>query len=563
MNEAMHAVPTINYGSVMASLTDKAPEIWDIDRHLDSLRKLLSNEIIGFYRSFEVTEIIGFHGRNTKPVNFLSILVAEPLAPPIDVQTTFLNAQPLHLPGTQWKFGINRYRISIDQAFDTLGRYASDAIWNPTGIALTVGQLVAVPTQFVPSDGRDSHCWNDVLKNNFWAGSHVIELFDREKSDVKFLLEDVSLLSELAAKLRPFVNIDIDGLSDRLGNVLFQLPVTVLTVSAFSDDTDGAFIVQPIWHPSATPRKLRVSCEKFEDTTVEGFDSKEVNTEQARFNIRSLGGNARYILWDDANEIILSASATTAFFTSFGWSFNSTTIDGNARTFSLPTEDGKLEPTWIPVSPPHQFHVQGRTHLNPREPWRSERVFRHSLRRQEILKEFVQYGGATNVSREEAIQDIRWLIREHGKIGVWLWDPFLSAGDVLLTLFYNGHTNSDQRALTDGREPPQSRKNISAGQTWVDVQRKKLEEAKGNVFGLNLEYRIRRGHGGWEFHDRFLIFPMENGGALAWSLGTSINGFGKSHHILQKVDDGTRISLAFLDLWKILNRPEHLIWKTS
>jgi hypothetical protein len=60
-----------------------------------------------------------------------------------------------------------------------------------------------------------------------------------------------------------------------------------------------------------------------------------------------------------------------------------------------------------------------------------------------------------------------------------------------------------------------------------------------------------------------LIFPATaDRGALAWSLGTSVNSLGKQHHILQQVDDGQRIMDAFLDLWDRLNGPEHLIWKT-
>ena len=66
----------------------------------------------------------------------------------------------------------------------------------------------------------------------------------------------------------------------------------------------------------------------------------------------------------------------------------------------------------------------------------------------------------------------------------------------------------------------------------------------------------------WDFHDRFLIFPATDRGALAWSLGTSVNRVGKQHHILQQVGDGQRISDAFLDLWNALDQPENRVWKS-
>lgn len=88
-----------------------------------------------------------------------------------------------------------------------------------------------------------------------------------------------------------------------------------------------------------------------------------------------------------------------------------------------------------------------------------------------------------------------------------------------------------------------------------------LDSVKSNLRGLQLEYRVKTGLAGWNFHDRFLIFPSEDHGALAWSLGTSINSIGKQHHILQRVDDGQRILDAFKKLWDQLNQPEHLVWK--
>jgi hypothetical protein len=79
---------------------------------------------------------------------------------------------------------------------------------------------------------------------------------------------------------------------------------------------------------------------------------------------------------------------------------------------------------------------------------------------------------------------------------------------------------------------------------------------------LSLEYRIRIGQAGFKFHDRFLIFPRIEEPPLAWSLGTSVNGVGKAHHILQRVDNGRLIMDAFAELWDQLTGSRHLIWKT-
>jgi hypothetical protein len=99
-------------------------------------------------------------------------------------------------------------------------------------------------------------------------------------------------------------------------------------------------------------------------------------------------------------------------------------------------------------------------------------------------------------------------------------------------------------------------------QTFAEKQRETFASTKSNLHGLRLEYRIKTGPAGWAFHDRFLIFPKIDSGALAWSLGTSLNSLGKRHHILQQVDDGQLVMDAFDELWQELNEPEHLIWKT-
>jgi hypothetical protein len=98
--------------------------------------------------------------------------------------------------------------------------------------------------------------------------------------------------------------------------------------------------------------------------------------------------------------------------------------------------------------------------------------------------------------------------------------------------------------------------------TFADHQRAILLGANSNLRGLRLEYRMKTGPAGWAFHDRFLIFPETDNGALAWSLGASVNSVGKQHHILQQVDDGQLVADAFSELWNQLGQAEHLVWKT-
>lgn len=571
---------------------------WGITEHINHLQKLLVPGVIGTYNSFEVTEIFGLHqDRPGQITNFMSLLVAEASAPPANqtAKPNILNGNKrIELRGAPWKFGIARYRTSSQQVLQALQNLGATGEWKPGTSALNVGTLTPLPPQFVPSNTFLSHPWNAVLKNNFWEGSHVLELFDGQKTDVKFLLAEPKLLKQLAEEIAIYVRMGIDGLSDRLGNVLIQLPVTVVTTKVSSSPT-GDFLVRPIWHAGIPSRQLRVSCEKFEDTTVEGYGSEDVAGSQATFPIFSPGGGARYVLWDDQHQLVLGASAQTAFITSIGMNVHAVGDSVSAREFYLPLPNGALKPVAIPLIEERAPNVVGTPTSNPREPWRENRVFRDSLKSIRERREFIQYGGNSGAGMEEAINDIHALLRIHGKTGAWLWDPYLDARDILATLFYCPHKGADLRALTAGAEPPaeKGKENNSkatafrqriekwlctlpfasligvkpeatplAKLSWKDKQLDTLNRSMGNRKDLRLEFRIREGSSGWPFHDRFLIFPSETGPATAWSLGTSVNSFGQKHHILQKVADGELIRQAFLELWDELCGSDHLVWST-
>jgi hypothetical protein len=211
-------------------------------------------------------------------------------------------------------------------------------------------------------------------------------------------------------------------------------------------------------------------------------------------------------------------------------------------------------------------------------------MYNNEVSRLVAERRFVQYGfkqGQGQDERRRALEDLRFLINQYGGGGAWLWDPFLSANDILETLFHCRHSNADLRALTMGREGPKgnyhgltkcilrclrmltirSGHHPVQGQNFAAQQRAALENAQCNLRGLRLEYRMKSGQAGWGFHDRFLIFPRGDFRALAWSLGTSVNSLGTQHHILQQVDDGQPVADASVELWEQLNQPEHLIWK--
>ncbi|MBN8211814.1 MAG: hypothetical protein J0M09_02750 [Xanthomonadales bacterium] len=547
--------------------------VWGIAEMVQELQKLIAHGVIGIYNSFEITEIIGFK-RDNNPKNFLTVVVAEPAEPPTsDVsENYFLNESRLTL-NADWKVGIVRYRISLQALVYALNGFSQTGEWKPGRAPLQVGALVAIPPQFVPADSFKENPWNRILKNNFFEGSHVLELFDTSKLYVRFLLEDSRLLTKLARLIGSYAPVAVDGLSDRLGNVLIQLPVTVIS-TATRGSPEGHYTVTLGWHPEVPSRPVRITAEIYEDSTVEAYDSAIINAGSVTLRLNSRGGGARTHIWDEHNLVLLGATPVTAFITSMALSMHAvgSGTEAHTREFQLPDNEGHIRIQSILLQPAERPHMIGSAPERPREPWRQSRVFKKSLVVLQTHKEFVQYGHAASDDRGKALEDIRWLIEKYGAEGVWLWDPYLQADDVLHTLFFCPHDGVELRALTAGEEPrsynSKAEKSAKQGtpstalQSWERKQALRLETAKGDCCGLRLEFRIRKGRAGWPFHDRFIIFPKKDGPAVAWSLGTSVNGLGKQHHILQKVSNGELIANAFRDLWNELDAIEHLVWKT-
>ena len=49
--------------------------------------------------------------------------------------------------------------------------------------------------------------------------------------------------------------------------------------------------------------------------------------------------------------------------------------------------------------------------------------------------------------RQEALDFLRELIEKYGKNGIYLWDPYLNAKDLLETVFFSPYANSPIKAL--------------------------------------------------------------------------------------------------------------------
>lgn len=526
---------------------------------IEDLDKRIKSCILGAFNYFEVTEIVGFQEKSSQPINLFSLLVAEEgdIIPSTD--QNFLNPKRIRIKSLKgWFFGIFQYTLSIDEVFGRLGSFAN----NSTGLSkLKTSELTPICPQFIPADSTEIIPLNKILKNNFHSGSHVLEFFDTSKMFVQALLEKPVHLKELSESIQKYLPLSIGSLSDRLGNIIIQIPVHTVVLDCRGSKTGCTLSVH--WRPDVQPKECILYVEETNDNVLKGatchfLDEGEISCD----NIFSI---SRAILFDKQSGLILSAYAPTGFMRqiNLGYSINKCEY----RKIVIQNSDGANNVVKVGITTKAGENRVGEA-PTPERSFVQKRIYAED--RLSLLKklEFKQYGLASALSNQEkhesALEDLRTLIRQHGKDGVWLWDPYLSAHDIMETLFHCSIFGAELRALAlnDRETREQAFEEGRSAEGWIQEQKRIFNTPGNSYYGLNCEFKVAFKSDGLDFHDRFLIFPVHLAVPLVWSLGTSVNSLGKSHHILQKVSHGQHIVDAFLFLWNQLD-DSHIVWKHS
>jgi hypothetical protein len=532
--------------------------------HLERFRALTRPGFIGNYTHCELTEIIALAPGTKSPQNIFSLGVVEERQ---DAQKpTRLTKTLLQVPGLKdWKFGIYRTVMPLEAFERALQALEQGDPWAPAGEPLGIGALRQAEPLFVPADSAKSIPLNKILKNNFWGGSHLLEWSDPQKSLFKPFFETPALLDHLVGKIRRIVPIDLALISDRLGNIIIQVPVTVLMVSCSAPRDGSDFQVSVRWRPGAIPRPLRATMSAEYDSSVAGFASAQVERDPVSLPVPAGARDPKVYVLDETSNLLVGATGALGWISQIAVNVHAVTRTGaEPRTFDYEDRQGQLQSIRVTMHQAGFRHpiLVGEAPSDPNGGFTQKRLYRYDTEQVQAERLFRQYGVSKESkldAHQKALADLYFLMGRHGETGVWLWDPYLDAVDLLETLFHCPYGGADLRALggTDGAR--RARGSIAS---FMTRQATILNNVTGNLLALRLSYRIPYRMQGAAFHDRFIIFPQKEGGHLAWSLGTSVNSLGHAHHILQRVDDGQRVSDAFRDLWDRMKAPQ-LVWEKT
>lgn len=515
---------------------------------------LLNQSNIGVYNKCEIIEIFGFDKEKKEAFNIYTLIIFENTKQKNLKELLTNKLQPFKgFRNLSW--GIQRRIIDIDiskKLFNELEQENRFFIDKP----LNVGELKLLPEQYVPprEDMHREVQLNYILKNNFHNGSYILEFFDEDKGNNQFLLDNPKLINELSENISEILSIKIGNLSDRLGNVIFQFPINILSI------THSSLLKKDKYLTNKYQGILVEIYSKNNNFNIKSLSLRIYEKNQdgiiSRQNLINIEKNKTEIKLDDCfgTDIEIIDKNTSLLLYKFKFSIMKQMhssiglIDNQKRVFKINNELKKIQ-----VTHSRNNSIYGKEKEKPFDAWIRNRKYEQELKELEKSKAFVQYFGN---EEDKALKDVRGLINQHGEQGVYLWDLFLSAKDIKNTLYFSQKAYVPLKAITGLKHPENNGK-----QKIKDNMFSELEKDYKEFLFLNLEVRGKIGSHGYDFHDRFLIFPLEQ--PRVWSLGISVNQLGASHHILQEVKNAQHILNAFEKLWDELNHEECLIWKSN
>ena len=517
-------------------------EIGKGEKIIEDFEFLIEDSNIGFYNRCEIIEILGFKGKEI--FNIFTLVVFEnSVDTEYNTDGKFLNIRKDNtiLGHTDIKWGIFKRRILKEKMREVFLNLIKNGEFKVSNSAFKNKDLL-FRKKYVPSSNEyEKIKLNEILKNNFSNGSYIIEGFDIEKRGVDFLMKDPVALNDFSQKISSILPIKIGNVSDRLGNIIFQFPINLFTLEKMNIEGKLKIKLDYNFELRTIPDLEVIVFNKFEDIT---YDSQILTIKKEVILDISIDEEINLKIINKKNNQLLYSEI---FGYMRGLNLSSNICQPQKRIFNI---NDKLQEVEVGIIYKHNISMNNKTEGISK--LISNRKYEQELLSLEKSKFFIQYNGNDH---EKALEDIRILIKRYSKEGIYLWDPFLSAIDIKKTLYFVPYSNVPLKAITNLKTTKKFNK-----ETVLKNYISEFEKEDMNYLFLNLEVRTRCGNYGQDFHDRFIIFPLEQ--PKVWSLGTSVNSLGKSHHILQEVKNAQHILNAFNKLWKQLDGEECLLWKT-
>lgn len=515
-----------------------------------SMEKLIEYGVIGFYKSCEAVQIFLVDRSDDSLINFYTLFTFEEkdYSPKNKENLT----EQLIKIDKRFSMGIQKHYFTLDDSIELFYKLFNSEVVDDN-ILLKGSSFKLLQNQYIKFN--KSNRINNILKNSFFGSSYLFEFFEEDKSIFNYFKENPKKLDEVIHKVYELIPIDFSLNKDRIGNYVFQLPINLLKIKTIPNDDYTGFFIEFGWNnklsneiPDCIINSSMNIEENFLSNILEEYDKQ--NSQLIKTG--PLDKIVKLSIWRLNPNLLLYDNNLRFPRHIYGGIVQN---EGTRRFY-----DNGLEKS-VELRGALNYEKDYEKYIQIVDDAKSE-IFENDLEKDCSFK---LYGGnkSNEVNHLECLVN---LIQRHGSNGVYLLDPYLTYDEILSTLYYSNIANVPLRAITSKNvlNNYNNDANINDVDDFIELNKEKFEKLSNNL-KLNLEFRIERGEN--SFHDRFLIFPknpkkLEK--PIVYSLGASINGFGKSYHILQEIPTPNKIVKLFKELWEKLDDEElYLVWKNS
>lgn len=542
----------------------------------DDFKLLLKEGNVGCYKTAEILSI--YLIKNNDPINVFTRITFLEEEETFDIK--FITLKPIKI-NENYSLGILEKKVSLDDVKPVIKRLIDLNILkiDKNGDKAKLDDLIAINKVLVPNIMENPV--RNMLKD-FKNDSYIIEFFSEESSIFNIHLNDKDY-RKMCKLILDYLPLDFLFMKDRIGNVIFQFPITIVQADA-KFDSDNVHINME-WNP-----KLK----KIPEVEVFAYVKHDNNVVGSATYSGRISHNITLECDNSDGEPVISIkNKNNELFYFFGDLFN---MDMNVdlgvfkdeRKINLNDKEVKIQLNSCKRA--IRMGISTKPYIKRIKDRQYETLTKTLIEE----KQFLQYGIGGADDRTKALENIKEIIRDNCMNGVYIWDPYVTSYEILRTAYFCKCYNSKIKVITalstDKINKYYSSRyencnfssfrhlaNIFAKYCFNCVSNKikrtsseemfdkwkkeqvKTLESSSNQKGINLEIRCQINQG-WNFHDRFLIFPStKNDKARVWSLGSSINSIGKSHSILMEVKNAQNVLDAFNNLWDKLNK--HTVWK--
>jgi hypothetical protein len=519
---------------------------------VNDFNHLTIDGILGHYKECELTHIFIVEKDSNSFHHYFAVLSYEEFKEFDKNRKESYLTKSLIKINNKYKMGISQMRITLQNASDIFNQLCFGFL-NVNGTNFIISNNIQLlPKTHVPTLwGYDGVMLNKVLKPNFWGDKYILEFTAIENSmNNLFSAEELRTIN---AEILKVIQIDLSSVYDRIGSFIFQFPITLISGNALLSD-DWCKAIVSISAPQEINYQKDLFCyvrTTFDDV-VTGFHCHEGVFENIELNLGD-SNNLEFKIFNRTNGLIYKNSMVN-YLRSFNSNFGIGSSHSEPRIFSDSNGtriEKKLLSYSMAITVGESISYDTRT---------NKRILQN-----EIIRKSGRFLNLHDGQREKALIFIRKAIDEKAPTcsEVWLWDPFLRQPDIFDTLYFIENQDILMKCITSFKKNKRQENETCSFEQFKEKEKNNFLNNSVNNLGINLELRVVHENFGFDFHDRFLfLIPIKKDEMpTVYSLGTSINSLGKTHHLIQQSLDPRNIVESFKELWMLLDNKESVIIK--